>query len=94
MFFASVLHVLELAKKGLLTNTTGWIDFSFSHLKTVIQRSGEHTPNAVNMQTYGVHKYFMLEREKNHNIKKKLSWIFFKKWILWLFDVTSSNYDI
>lgn len=63
-FFASLPHVLELAEKGLLTNTTGWIDFSFSHLKTVIQRSGEHTPNAVNMQTYGVHKYFILERKK------------------------------
>lgn len=93
MFFASVPHVLELAKKGLLTNTTGWIDFSFSHLKTVIQRSGEHTPKAVNMQTYGVHKYFILEREKNHNIKKK-NWVeFFLKSELYDY-LMSSNYDI
>lgn len=54
------MFLLKLDKKRSLTNTTGWIDFSFSHLKTVIQRSGEHTPNAVNMQTYGVHKYFIL----------------------------------
>lgn len=48
-----------------LTSTTGWMDFSLSHLNTVIQRSGEHTPNAVNMQTYGVHKYFILHDKKN-----------------------------
>lgn len=37
------------------------MDLSLSHLNTVIHRSGEHTPNAVNMQTYGVHKYFILQ---------------------------------
>lgn len=47
-----------------LTSTTGWMDFSLSHLNTVIQRSGEHTPNAVNMQTYGVHKYFILHEKR------------------------------
>lgn len=36
------------------------MDLSRSHLNTVIQRSGEHTPNAVNTQTYGVHRYFTL----------------------------------
>lgn len=60
--------MLYIDMKGSLTNTTGWIDFSFSHLKTVIQRSGEHTPNAVNMQTYGVHKYFILEEKHNKKI--------------------------
>lgn len=77
-FLATVPHVLELAKKGSLTNTTGWTDFSFSHLKTVIQRSGEHTPNAVNMQTYGVHKYFILEgKKKTHNRKKNSEFYYF-----------------
>lgn len=52
-------------KSELLTSTTGWMDLSFSHLNTVIQRSGEHTPNAVNMHTYGVHKYFILHEKKN-----------------------------
>lgn len=51
-----------------LTSTTGWMDFSLSHLNTVIQRSGEHTPNAVNMQTYGVHKYFILHERKTQSM--------------------------
>lgn len=50
-----------------LTSTTGWMDFSLSHLNTVIQRSGEHTPNAVNMQTYGVHKYFILHENRTES---------------------------
>lgn len=45
---------------NILTRSTGWMDLSLSHLNTVIQRSREHTPNAANMQTYGVHKYFNL----------------------------------
>lgn len=40
------------------------MDFNLSHLKTVIQRSGEHTPNAVNMQMYGVQRYFILEEKR------------------------------
>lgn len=37
--------------EGALTRTTGWMALSLSHLNTVIHSSGEHTPNAVNMQT-------------------------------------------
>lgn len=63
---------------SILTNTTGWTDFSLSHLNKVIQRSGEHTPNAVNMQTYGVHKYFTLQdRKRTETSGQTESFVFF-----------------
>lgn len=50
VFFVFLLIYFGGQNRRKLTSTTGWMDLNLSHLNTVIQRSGEHTPKAVNMQ--------------------------------------------